>query len=184
MKFIFILFLCFLCLNVPAQKNKLKKNTAPHQTISFPKSFLGNWKGEMTWFPNGKPSQKIPVALRIQALDSVKKYSWEIIYGAKSNDIRAYVLMAKDSINGHWVIDELNGILLDSYWLGNRFSGAFAVQGNTILDSYWLENGLLHFEFFSYPQQPQSITGNNTEESPKVDVYRIGSYQKGLLKRQ
>jgi hypothetical protein len=166
----------------PAARKKFKRGKTTH-AAEFPKSFIGNWKGEMTWYPNGKTAQKVNVELHILPTDTIGQYTWQIIYGSKKEDNRPYILKAVDSIKGHWVVDELNGIVLDGYWLGNRFSGAFAVQGNTILDSYWIENGSLHFQFFSYPQQPEKTTGYQTAESPKVDVYRISSYQKAVLKK-
>ena len=116
--------------------------------------------------------------------DSLYQFTWHIIYGKPSEDSRPYILKAVDTVKGHWVIDERNGIMLDQYWKGGKFSGAFTVGGTTILNSYWLENGNLHMEFYSYPAKAKTTTGNGTEESPKVDSYHIKSYQQAVLRKK
>jgi hypothetical protein len=183
MKYLCIPLLILFTLQSLAQ-NSSRRKFKRYNPPPFPVNILGHWQGEMTWYPNGKPAQKIKVQLHIQPTDTANQYTWQIIYGTKQEDNRPYILKKIDTVANHWVIDEKNGIVLDSYWIGNRFTGAFAVQGNVILDSYWLENDDLHFEFFSYKQTPFKTTGNNTEESPTVDVYKIGSYQKGIMKKK
>ncbi len=118
-KFI-ILFasILFSFFTVVSQNNKLPVTTEyRNDKISFPASFVGNWKGEMVW---SKPGKNIPDAfvmeLRIQPLkDSAGQYTWNIIYGSENKDTRPYLLKAIDSSKGHWVIDELNEIVLDQY---------------------------------------------------------------------
>jgi hypothetical protein len=122
--------------------------------------------------------------LRIHPADSVRKYTWQIIYGATAEDNRPYILIAKDSTGTHWVIDEKNGIVLDQYWVGGKFCGAFTVMNNTIVNNYWMEDNKLMIEFFSMGAKPVTASGNGTEESPVVDSYKIGSYQKAVLSRQ
>ena len=121
--------------------------------------------------------------LRIQPTDITGTFTWQIIYGSATEDNRPYTLIAKDSTKTHWVIDENNGIVLDQYWVGSRFCGAFTVMGNTIVNNYWVENGKLMVEFYSIGAKPIATTGKGTKESPAVDSYKIGSYQKAILQR-
>ncbi len=154
------------------------------QEITFPQSWVGNWKGELEWFRTGKKeSQKVNMELRIQRGDSTGNYTWQIIYGSAAEDNRPYLLKAKDITNGHWVIDELNGIILDQFWVGKKFCGAFTVMNNTIVNNYWIEDEKLMVEFYSISAKPIATTGSGTEESPSVDSYKIGSYQKAVLQR-
>lgn len=151
---------------------------------SFPESWIGNWKGELQWFRTGTTEpQKVNMELRIQKGDSAGNYTWHLVYGSVSEDSRPYILKAKDAVKGHWVIDELNGIVLDQFWVANKFCGAFTVQNNTIVNNYWIEDGKLMIEFYSLGAKPLITTGLGTEESPKVDSYRVGSYQKAILSR-
>lgn len=165
----FTLFL-FFCLQLKAQNN------------NFPAGWVGHWKGELQWFKTGKAEpQKVNMELHIQPGDSTNSYTWQIIYGSATEDNRPYILKPKDPATGHWQIDERNGIILDQFWVGNRFCGAFTVQNNTIINNYQLVDGKLEVEFYSMGAKPLVTTGNGTEDSPKVDSYRIGSFQKAVL---
>lgn len=148
---------------------------------TFPASFIGNWKGQLQWMVNGKPTQTFTMQLRIQPTDSVNKYTWQIIYGDDNKDNRPYILKPLDTSKGHWIIDENDGIILDSFVHGNAIHGAFTVKGNTIVDNYKVENGKMYVEFFSIKLSDKKQSGKGTEEIPFVDSYRISSYQTGVL---
>jgi hypothetical protein len=182
MKYIFIPF--FIAINFALQAQNTSR-PINKRVAAFPNTFVGNWKGTMLWSPNnGKAPMQVAVQLNVQHIkDSTNQYTWQIIYGDKKEDVRPYTLRKVDTVKNHWVIDENNGILIDCYWLGNKLISAFAVQGNVVQDSYWLQNNELHFEFISYGQKPTSTTGTDTEDSPTVDLMKIRSYQKGVMKR-
>jgi len=154
------------------------------QLNAFPKGWEGNWKGELKWFKTGQTEpQKVNMELRIHPADSANTWSWQIIYGKETIDNRPYKLILKDTIGTHWVIDENNGIVLDQFWVANKLSGAFTVMNNTIVNNYWIENDTLMIEFYSISARPIATTGNGTEDSPSVNSYKIGSYQKAVLIR-
>lgn len=155
------------------------------QSSTFPQTWAGNWKGELEWYKTGNHEpQKVSMELRIQPTDSINTWTWQIIYGSETKDNRAYKLIVKDISKAHWLIDENNGIVLDQFWVGNKFCGAFTVMGNTIVNTYWLENDKLVAEFYSFNAKSIATTGKGTDESPHVDSYKIGSYQKAVLTRQ
>lgn len=160
------------------------------QSTSFPQSWVGNWRGELQWYKTGKAEpQKINMELRIRPADSINTWTWQIIYGSITDDNRPYKLVMKDTSGIHWVIDELNGIVLDQFWVGNKFCGAFTVMDNTIVNNYWMEDNpqdsvsKLMVEFFSIGAKPITTTGKGNDESPAIDSYKIGSYQKAVLLR-
>jgi hypothetical protein len=170
-----LLLFFFFCINHASSQSA--------KQVRFPQSFTGHWKGTLTWSPNGKPQQLVQMQLIIRPTDTPHHYTWQIIYGKDQKDNRPYILKPADSAGIHWMVDERNGIVLDGFWIGNRFTGAFTVGGNTILDAYWIENNKLHVEFFSYRQQPLNTSGKGTEESPAVENYRVNSYQKAVLSK-
>ena len=130
------------------------------QSTTFPQSWVGNWKGELEWYKTGQTEpQKVNMELRIQPRDIQGTFTWQIIYGSATEDNRPYTLIAKDSTNTHWVIDENNGIVLDQYWVGNKFCGAFKVKGNTIVNNYWIEDSKLMIEFYNIGAKPINTTG-------------------------
>lgn len=156
------------------------------EKITFPKSFTGNWKGTLEWFlSTEKEPRKVNMELRIQpSKDTAGHYTWNLIYGSPTADNRPYILKPVDTAKGHWVTDEVNGIILDGYWIGNKFCSMFTVKPVTIINNCWLENGNLVVEFISVQAKPVATTGKGTEDIPFVDSYQVKSYQKAVLKRQ
>lgn len=151
----------------------------------FPERFIGHWEGELIWFQAGKKlPQKVNMQLIIGLSDTAGQYTWQLIYGRKNEDNRPYLLKAVDTSRGHWIIDERDGIILDHYWTGNRFTGAFTVQSTTILNSFWLEGDRLLVEFFSAGTTPVRKSGGASKEVPVVESYGIKSFQKALLRKR
>jgi len=152
---------------------------------SFPASFTGHREGDLLWYQTGKISpQKVKMQLIIRPTDSANTYTWQIIYGDKGEDNRPYILKPIDTAKGHWKIDELNGIILDQYFVGNRFTCAFTVQNSTIVNSYWREGKTLIAEFYSITAKPVNTSVEGTDDSPKVKSYGTKSYQKAILKKR
>jgi hypothetical protein len=148
---------------------------------SFPKNFIGKWKGKLEWRVAGKPTQTFTMQLNILPTDSANQYTWQIIYGDNGKDNRPYILKPIDIAKGHWIVDEIDGIILDSYVHGNCIHGAFTVQGNTIVDNYTVVGNKMNVEFFSIKLDDKKQSGKGTDDVPFVDSYRIGSYQVGTL---
>jgi hypothetical protein len=173
---LFLVICCFIT-SANAQGN--------NERIGFPSSFIGNWKGKLEWTQTGsKEPRRETMQLLIQASkDSAGQYSWNLIYGAGGADDRPYILKPIDTANGHWVIDEVNGIVLDQYWIANKLCGVFTVQNTTIVNSYWIDNGKLYVEFISYASKPLSTTGKGDNAIPFVDSYHIKSYQRAVLEK-
>lgn len=157
--------------------------TVKAQTTTFPGSWLGKWKGTLSWYrPGTDAPQLVPMQLHITAADT--GYNWQLTYGTQATDYRPYRLLPRDSARGHWVIDERNGIVLDQFWTGGRLSGAFTVQNSTLVNTYYLQGDSLMVEFYSMGAAPVSTSGEGTASSPHVDSYRLQGYQKAVLRRE
>jgi len=169
MRKILLLISCLYALNSFAQTN------------SFPADFIGHWKGKIQWMVAGKPTTEFSAQLNIEPADTAGQYTWTIIYGDDQKDIRPYLLKPLDTAKGHWVVDERDGIVLDSYVHGNNIHGAFTVQGTTLVDNYSVENGKLTIEFFTIKLDQKTSSGKGTEETPFVNSYPIVVYHKGVL---
>jgi hypothetical protein len=148
---------------------------------TFPQNFIGKWKGKLEWRVAGKPTQTFTMQLNILPTDTANQYTWQIIYGDNGKDNRPYLLKPIDTAKGHWIVDEIDGIILDSYVHGNCLHGAFTVQGNTIVDNYCVTGNKMNVEFFSIKLADKKQSGKGSEDVPFVNSYRIGSYQTGVL---
>jgi hypothetical protein len=177
--------LCLPCFSQKAKPTSIRSKTLARQSApaSFPKDFIGYWKGKLEWRMAGKPSQQFSMQLIIKPTDTANQYTWQIIYGEDQKDNRPYLLKPIDTASGHWLVDERDGILLDSYVHGNAMHGAFTVSGSTIVDNYVVENGKMLVEFFSIKLGNKKQSGMGTAETPFVDSYQVNSYQTGVLKK-
>jgi hypothetical protein len=150
---------------------------------SFPASWVGKWKGTLTWYQGQQQRQDVPMELHILPGDSTDHYNWHIIYGTNQQDKRAYMLKPFNKQRGHWLIDELNSIVLDHFLIGDRLCATFSVGGNTILNNFQVRGDSMMVEFYNYLEKPIVITGGGDTTIPKVKTYGIRSHQFGVLHR-
>ncbi|MBA5792450.1 MULTISPECIES: hypothetical protein [unclassified Flavobacterium] len=140
----------------------------------FPKSWEGNWKGEVTIFSaNGK--QNVSMTLAIQPIDA-SRWSWTILYEAPNQSPRKYELI-QDATG--WKIDEKNGIILPQQFLGDRMTSSFSVGGSLLISYYWLENDVLNMEIHAVRQEADSMS-----EELGVGIHSMGALQQAKLYRK
>ncbi|MET0461827.1 MAG: hypothetical protein ABW007_01680 [Chitinophagaceae bacterium] len=149
---------------------------------AFPAAWSGTWKGDLFWY-NGPGKEPKKIEMQLSILKGDTSWTWQLIYGKPGEDNRPYTLFAVDSARGHWAINEHNGIILDQFFLANRLAGAFTVGQNTIINSYELRGDSMLVEFNSLQAKPIAATGLGTEDSPKVDSYRMQSFQRAVLRK-
>jgi hypothetical protein len=162
--------------------------TAHAQQPAFPSAFIGHWKGKLQWMAAGRPATEFTMQLKVKPTDVAGQYTWHLQYGdsvvpVSSENNRPYILKPVDTAQGHWLIDERDGIILDGYVHGNSFHGAFTVNANTIVNNFIIENGKLMVEFFTIKLAEKNTSGKGTSDVPFVDSYRIAGYQKGVLSK-
>ena len=171
--FISLLFLFVITVTGMAQGESPVRN--------FPKDFIGKWKGSLNWYPAGKEMQTVKMQLNIQPEPGPSQYSWQLIYGDSAKHNRPYHLKPVDTASNHWVVDENDGIMLDGYWIGNRFISMFNVQGSTITAIYWIEDMSLHIEMISTKTEAVRESGKDNSDVPAVTSFPVRSYQKAIL---
>lgn len=156
----------------------------PQQPNSrFPEKWIGNWKGNMTWYQGKQKQQTVPMQLRIARTDSSDQYAWHLIYGEGTKDSRPYTIKPFDKAKGHWLVDEHNSIVLDLFEIGPRLTGSFTVEGNTIVNTYALEGDSLVVEFYNLQEKAIAVTGGADSTIPKVRSYGVRSYQRAVLRK-
>jgi hypothetical protein len=178
--------LLFFAISSYAFGQKTKKSmgaSSVNFVKKFPDDWFGHWKGKLSW---SKYNTDTPVVFTMQLIikptNDKNVITWKIQYGDSLTDVRPYTCKLIDSVKKHWLIDEQNGILIDQFVIGNNAFSCFNVQGTTITDSYQLQpNGGMRVEFISGATKAIRTSGNNTEDSPTVESFKIGSFQVGTL---
>lgn len=155
------------------------------QIYRFPEDWVGNWAGKLyIHSPKRAEPMEIDMQLNIQPADSADQWTWEIIYKTDSTtDKRPYLLKPIDRKIGHYVIDELNDIILDGYQRGNSFYSRFEVQKNLIEITYHYYGKELVFELLSGKNENPNLTGGTSEDIPEVKSYPVSVGQRAFLRR-
>lgn len=172
-KFLFLFFQFFLIVAF-GQNN-----------TSFPDSWIGKWKGKMEIITPKGTMQTVPMELHISKGDSVDKWNWTIVYVAKkdSPDVRKYVIISKDKSKGHYIMDERNGILMDSYFIGGEFFCDFEVEGTRLLTVDRMEGKRLISTIIYGPIEAIATTGGTDKDTPPVKSFAIKGIQRCVMKR-
>lgn len=153
---------------------------------SFPKSWEGNFSGDLEIFGVDSVAMKLKMNLDIsKKRDSV--YQWKITYNFRGKeDIRDYELVVVDSKRGIYKIDEKNSILINSYYKTGIFTSFFEVMDSFIISTYSKVEDDIVFEIISGDGKKTSISGNSkfkNEDIPAVTSYLVNGRQKAVLKR-
>jgi len=153
---------------------------------AFPKSWEGNYKGELQIFGVDSARMRLPMKLAIlQKSDSV--YQFKISYDFKGKeDIRDYELKIADAKSGKYVIDEKNTIMIDAYYKMGILTSFFEVSDSYIISTYTKMNEDLIFEIISADGKNPTSSGNakfESEDIPEVKAYLVNGRQKAVLRK-
>jgi len=154
---------------------------------SFPKSWEGNYQGELQIYGVDSVAMKLKMNLDIlKKSDSV--FQWKITYNFRGKeDVRDYELLVVDKKRGVYKIDEKNSIVIDSYYKADIFTSFFEVMNSYIISTYTKEKDSILFEIISGDGKKPTISGKSTienEEIPEVKSYLINGRQKAILKKR
>lgn len=153
---------------------------------SFPKSWQGNYEGELQIYAVDSIRMKLKMKLQIQLTASDSLYNWTMIYYLKGKkDVRGYELKIVDTKTGHYQIDEKNSIIIDGYYKNGVFTSFFKVMDNLIIATYTMnDKGEIIFEIISSNAKEVSTTGGKKvedEDIPEVFSYKVTGRQKAVL---
>lgn len=175
MGFLFLLSATFLGATTPSM-----------DSLDFPTSWEGDWRGDLVIYNVKGLAQKIPMQLKIhQENDSL--YRWTIIYGEDEvKGTRDYLLKIVDQTIGHYQVDEQNTIYLDSYLLGEKLISTFEVGGTYLISSTIMIDGELHYEIIAGPTSKTTKSGNTgsgEEKIPEVTSFLVSARQVAVLRK-
>lgn len=164
-------------------------DTIPYTAPKFPEDWVGLYKGDLQWFA-GKNSILVPISIEIKAIDSLENtYLWRSTYDSTERFpmvVKDYILVHPDTLpEGHFLIDEKNGIYLDMILIDNSFYSCFEVNKTLLLSIDRLNaDGSIYHEIISSHLSGARESGATSDDSYfGVKSYsRVGT-QKAILKR-
>ncbi|WCL80570.1 hypothetical protein PPO43_11385 [Saprospira sp. CCB-QB6] len=157
--------------------------------VQFPKDWEGRYEGEMHWYVNGQLRGVIPCRHEVLPQKS-GVWSWKTTYDSTQilpqTVVKDYLLLEdKSQPQGHFILDEQDGILLDMILMGNSFYSQFEVNGSRINTIDRLEGGLLYKEIVittkDKVRKSSAQTGKKTFEVESANSIIV---QKAILKKQ
>lgn len=143
----------------------------------FIRQYAGHWAGTLLIYQEGILSDSIPVTLEVEAREAVNTWKWKTVYHRKGDPvIKDYTLKLTHPELNRYIIDEGDGIELDSYLSGNKLYSVFTVEDNLLTASYELLNDVIVFEVTSGNKDKATGDGSITN-------YTVRQVQKVLFRR-
>lgn len=170
MKYLIIFLLSSLSISVFAQ--------------SFPGSWQGTWEGTVHVWANDTIINSFPMSLSIAPTDSFWTYIINYGHTPGKPDIRKYSIRKLNDSIGHYAIDEHNGIVLDTYKMGNCLMSSFGGLGSELYTRTCKKGDVLEYEITSVYSEPERVSGDiimNGDSIPKINSYRVYNLMKAQL---
>lgn len=146
------------------------------QTL-FPDRCLGVWDGTMLLNHNNQSVDSVKVEFTVAKTDSQNVWIWKTQYLSPTYPmIKDYRIKLKDNKQNIFVIDELDGILLECKVFGNIMLSMFSVEKQMLACRYELVGDSLIFEIYSGKSMGEITQG--------VEDFSIFSLQRVVLKKR
>lgn len=157
------------------------------QSLELSPAWHGEWSGTSQRFVGGLMQQEFATGLKIRPIEDRDAYTWILSYGSgDKRQNRNYELRHGLRGRDHFVIDEKNGILIDT-WLHpiavghQELIGRFEVMGNVIESRYTLRKDTIEMQLTTFTAEPVRESGG--EGTPKVRAFWLKSTQRAILRR-
>jgi hypothetical protein len=104
---------------------------------NFPTSWQGIYKGDLNIFTTDSVAMKVQMHLAIAPTENDSIFQWKMTYIFNGNeDVRDYQLKLVDASKGHYIVDENNSILIDTYYRNGVLTSFFEVEKSFIISEY------------------------------------------------
>jgi len=176
MKFLsfLIVFVCTIPFSL-AQENS---------DITFPDTYFGTYIGDLEAHTD-KGINNYPMEFHLLPTDTIGVYNYTIVYGkGEARQERKYTLKEIDKANGNYILDENNGIILDSKVIGNKMYFLFEVMDSFLTTFITFHKDYLVFEIVVSNIKSKKTSGGMDEDTPEVFSYPISVVQKAVLNKQ
>ncbi len=159
---------------------------AQNQLFKFPDDWMGTWEGNLEIHSGSEKVNVIPMTLQIAQTNQEGRYTYFINYGNNEAGLRPYYLIEVDRNNGHFAIDEANGIVIDAYLMGGRLISNFDVMRSSIQSSCYVLDDIMHYEIYAGRNISARVSGDTiigTDTIPVVESFPVTNIQIAQLHR-
>lgn len=161
------------------EKTSTEPTSGKVENLQFPEDFLGIYKGTLT-ITTSNGDELLPMEFHLLDAPDKTRYGYKIFYGAE-RDERSYNLVRTH--NEHlFLVDENNGIILESGFANNTLFSTYEVMGNLLNSTEKFYEDRMEFTITMAREQDTSITG--TKESAIVKNYPISIMQTATLMKE
>lgn len=151
---------------------------------NFPTSWQGTYKGDLNIYTTDSVAMKVQMHLEIAPTEKDSVFIWKMTYIFNGNeDVRDYQLKLVDASKGHYIVDERNSILIDTYYRNGVLTSFFEVEKSFIISEYTKIGEEIHFDIISGINQP-ILSGNSEQKGgmiPEVLSFPVNGRQKAVL---
>lgn len=153
---------------------------------ALPASFVGTWDGSMKMYGgDGALGQEVPMRIEVEAAEPGGAQPFRLIYGdPATSPVRDYQMVPVEGEKNHFLHDEQNGILLDTYLVGDTLYSQFEI-GNVRIDSrFRVEGDTLISEMTTFGVTASRDTRPSADDTTIVRSYPLRGVQIARLVRK
>jgi hypothetical protein len=146
---------------------------------TFPEDFLGIYLGDLN-INSKNGDQTVPMEFHLAGTDEHDHFSYKIYYGQERAERAYHMQRTKDP--HRFLIDENNGIILESYYADQVLYSTYEVAGNLLHSTEIFYDDRM--EFIIALARVADTTATGTTDSAIVNNYPISVVQKATLYKQ
>jgi hypothetical protein len=128
------------------------------EPATLPRDWTGVWEGDCSLTPPFEGVADFKARLDIEPFSGRRGYAWTLDYlyaDPARKESRIYSLVpVPDSARGHFILDEQNGLLIDSFFDKSVLRSAYVINGRLYEFSYRLSGDLMIIESPYYREAP------------------------------
>lgn len=147
----------------------------------FPNDFLGKYEGTL-YITNTKGKSDLHMEFHLLRTVSPDTFIYKLVYVTDSvRQSRDYHLISVNADKGEFLVDENNGILLDTKYIDSTLYSMFEVEGSLLTSTLRFYKGFIDFEITYSKMKNNRTSGGEDGESPVVVSYPVSVVQKARL---
>lgn len=139
----------------------------------FPAGWTGNYEGEMILCFVNRPNDTVPVDFILEDVKKDAIWRYQMTYRSEKYGtiVKDYQIKKDtDAIASSYVLDELNGIIMELTLMNNCFYGMYEVEGTIYTTRLQKQGEALFFELTGSPVKNPKTTHTNIDDTHIIEA--------------